>query len=86
MRFDLATVLASSYNEFGRIKTRSRNRSSIFVIKFKGIHFPLSDTQEGGGYYHIVWMGVCRWVRESPTLYQTKFCKFCDPTCIPDQE
>ena len=49
MRFDLATVLASSYNEFGRIKTRSRNRSSIFVIKFKGIHFPLSDTQEGGG-------------------------------------
>ena len=49
MRFDLATVLASSYNEFGRIKTRSRSRSSIFVIKFKGIHFPLSDTQEGGG-------------------------------------
>ena len=26
--------------------------------------------------------GTCRWVRESPTLYQTKFCKFCDP--VPD--
>ena len=28
---------------------------------------------------YIVWVGVCRWVRESPTLYLTKFCKFCDP-------
>ena len=24
-------------------------------------------------------MGVCCWVRESPTLYQSKFCLFCDP-------
>ena len=23
----------------------------------------------GGGYTHIVWMGVCCWVRKSPTLY-----------------
>ena len=23
----------------------------------------------GGGYSHIVWVGMCRWVRESPTLY-----------------
>ena len=23
----------------------------------------------GGGYSHIVWVGVCCWVRESPTLY-----------------
>ena len=22
-----------------------------------------------GGYSHIVWVGVCRWIRESPTLY-----------------
>ena len=35
-----------------------------------------------GGYSHIVWVGVCRWVRESPTLYKSKFCKFCDP--IPE--
>ena len=27
-----------------------------------------------GGYSNIVWVGVWRWVRESPTLYQTKFC------------
>ena len=31
----------------------------------------------GGGYSHIVFLGGgCRWVRDSPTLYQTKFCKF----------
>ena len=33
----------------------------------------------GGGYSHIIWVGVCCWVCESPTLYQSKFCKFCDP-------
>ena len=34
----------------------------------------------GGGELlpYSFWKGVCRWVRESATLYQTKFCKFCD--------
>ena len=29
----------------------------------------LSQEARGGGYYHIVWVGVCRWVCQSPTLY-----------------
>ena len=30
----------------------------------------------GGGYSHIVLGGVCRWVRESPTLYQIKMLNY----------
>ena len=33
-------------------------------------------------YSHIVLVGVCHWVCKSPTLYNTKFYKFCDH--IPD--
>ena len=29
----------------------------------------LSMRRTTGGYSHIVWVGVCRWVRESPTLH-----------------
>ena len=29
----------------------------------------LSQEARGGGYYHIVWVGVCRWVCQSPTLH-----------------
>ena len=42
----------------------------------------MSVTIIRGGYSHIVLVGVCRGVGESPTLYQTKLCKFCNP--IPD--
>ena len=45
-------------------------------------YYPGGGGGGGGGYSHIVWVGVCRWVRESPTLYYTKYCKFCD--LIPD--
>ena len=28
-----------------------------------------SQEARGGGYSHIVWVGGCRWVCKSPTLY-----------------
>ena len=34
------------------------------------VSHPLFSAGEGDS--HIVWVGVCCWVRESPTIYQTK--------------
>ena len=59
------------------------NFSSLIKGKLGfGLRLGLRNWVRVGGYSHISWMGLCRWVRESPTLYQTKFCKFCDP--IPE--
>ena len=40
-------------------------------MQVKYVDFGNSATQSPGeeGYSHIVWVGACRWVRESPTLY-----------------
>ena len=44
--------------------------------------YKLSFMPGGGGLLPYSLGGVCRWIRERPTLYQSKFCTFCDP--IPD--
>ena len=38
-------------------------------VVIQSLLFPLRGGGGGRGYFHIVWVGVCRWVRESPTLY-----------------
>ena len=44
----------------------------------------LANKVRGGGYSQIDWVEVCHWLRESPTLYKSKFCKFCDPIVVPE--
>ena len=40
---------------------------------------------EGGGWYsHIVWVGVCRWVRENPALYSDQILQNLWPCTRPE--
>ena len=43
---------------------------NVFLLGLSSLTaLTLSLTRRGEGYSHIVWVGVCRWVRESPTVY-----------------
>ena len=37
-------------------------------VKLNYLMFLALSEKIRGGYSYIVWVGVCRWVRESPTL------------------
>ena len=44
-------------------------RLSVIQNSSVGKYKLVACLRPGGGYSHIVWVGVCHWVRESPTLY-----------------
>ena len=68
LRFMLMHTSSTPFRTTVYYRFHEEDKVLIAKIQLK-LTLSLTLTPPRGGYCHIVWVGVCRWVRESPTLY-----------------